>query len=78
MKKLLILFLGVILLSSCASTLPIEHPAYRTPKQCKSLRKFASLKRKRHNVSIFRYGYINHPAVKKDTRKMLRGRLSGL
>ena len=68
MKKLLALF---ILFTISMSTV---YSADYTRYQRKNISKFSSLKRKKHRVSFKKRSYVNHPAVRKSTRKMLKQR----
>jgi len=68
-----IIFLAIIiafLFSSCSS-LPIEHPAYKTHSQNKNMRHFMSYKRSKHRTPVARYGYLNNPTIKKSTKHKL-------
>ena len=76
MKKLVIILL-LAGLSSCSS-LPIEHPAYKTHAQNKSMRHFNSFRRRNHSTPVGRYGYLNNPCVRKHTKHRLMADLFNL
>ena len=67
------IFLATIiafLFASCSS-LPIEHPAYKTHSQNKNMRHFMSYKRSKHRTPVAKYGYLNNPTIKKSTKHRL-------